>query len=102
MVSATILLPLASSSAFAQAWPEFTPEMLGARGDGRTDDHEALVRLAAAVSRAGGGVVRFGYRKRYLIDRIRVSSGGQRNDLAHVSFNVATGCVSTSTRRRSM
>ena len=39
----------------AQTRQTFTPEMFGARGDGRTDDYSALTRLAAAVSRAWAG-----------------------------------------------
>lgn len=39
--------------------PVFTPEMFGARGDGRTNDSRAMVALAAAVNRNGGGTVNF-------------------------------------------
>lgn len=44
----------------------FTPEMFGAKGDGRTNDSAAMAALAAAVSAAGGGRVRF-RRATYLV-----------------------------------
>lgn len=37
----------------------FTPEMFGAKGDGKSNDSAALAALAAAVNAAGGGTVRF-------------------------------------------
>ena len=37
----------------------FTPEMFGARGDGRTNDSRAMAALAAAVNRNGGGTIVF-------------------------------------------
>lgn len=44
----------------------FTPEMFGAKGDGRTNDSAAMAALSAAVSAAGGGTVHF-RRATYLI-----------------------------------
>lgn len=41
----------------AQIRERFTPEMFGAKGDGRTNDSEAFRRLAKAVNVNGGGVV---------------------------------------------
>ena len=37
----------------------FTPEMFGAKGDGVTDDSDAMAALSGAVSIHGGGSVRF-------------------------------------------
>jgi len=37
----------------------FTPEMFGAKGDGTTNDSDALAALGTAVSANGGGIVRF-------------------------------------------
>jgi polygalacturonase len=49
---------LACVSASARAaGARFSPESFGARGDGATDDYAAFQRLAAAVSRAGGGTI---------------------------------------------
>lgn len=46
------------SSSFAQAGA-ITPERFGARGDGRTNDTEAFVRMAAFVNARGGGEIAF-------------------------------------------
>ena len=85
-----LLLPLGSACA-AQPGPAFTPEQFGARGDGRTDDYPALVRLAAAVSRAGGGTVLFGRRRRYWIGQVQIAEGPGRNAAGHVSFEGCNG-----------
>ena len=44
----------------------FTPEMFGARGDGRTNDSAAMARVSEAVSANGGGTVVF-RRATYLV-----------------------------------
>ena len=75
----------------AQTRRTFTPEMFGARGDGVTDDYAALKRLAAAVNAAGGGLVRFGARRRYLIDRYQIGGGPRRNDVSAISYNRCRG-----------
>ena len=36
-----------------------TPEMFGARGDGQTDDSEAIMALAGALNARGGGAIAF-------------------------------------------
>jgi hypothetical protein len=77
--------------ASAQTGAVFTPEDFGARGDGRSDDYQALRNLAQAVSRAGGGTVRFGRGRHYLIERIQIWGGPNRNDLAHIAFNRCRG-----------
>lgn len=45
-----------------------TPERFGAKGDGRTDDTEAFVRLSAAVNKAGGGAITL-RRTTYIVGR---------------------------------
>ncbi|WP_129794499.1 right-handed parallel beta-helix repeat-containing protein [Sphingosinicella sp. CPCC 101087] len=86
---AALLLPPYAGACAAQRGTVITPEMFGARGDGTSDDYEALVRLAAAVSRLGGGVVRFGRGRRYRVDRIRLTGGSARNEIGHIAF---VGC----------
>src|SRR5687768_9840077 len=89
--AASLLVAVSPSLVRAQSGTTFTPETFGARGDGRTDDYDALKRLAAAVSRAGGGNVRFGRGRHYLIDRIQVWGGPNRNDLTNILFNRCRG-----------
>lgn len=89
--AASLLVAVSPSLVRAQSGTTFTPEMFGARGDGRTDDYDALKRLATAVSRAGGGNVRFGRGRHYLIDRIQIWGGPNRNDLTNILFNRCRG-----------
>jgi hypothetical protein len=49
-----------------------TPEDFGAKGDGVSDDYDALKALADTVSARGGGQVLFGRGKTYRIDRVRI------------------------------
>lgn len=44
-----------------------TPEMFGAKGDGRTNDTEAFTRLADAVTRKGGARIALAPRKTYVV-----------------------------------
>lgn len=76
----------AHTACAAQRGSEFTPEQFGASGDGRTDDHAALVRLASAVSRAGGGTIRFARGRRYRIDQVLATREPNRVDIGHVAF----------------
>lgn len=71
--------------------PEFTPETFGARGDGRSDDYEAMQRLAAAVSAAGGGTIRFGRNRVYRIDRHLLGARGGANRPRSISFERCSG-----------
>jgi len=87
-VAAASFLPLGAACA-ARANQQFSPEMFGARGDGVADDYPALARLAAAVTRAGGGLVLFGRGKRYRVGQVQVTGGAERNDVSHISFE---GC----------
>ena len=54
-----------SRAAFAQE--ALTPEMFGARGDGKTNDTAAFTKLAAAVLRQGGGRIVLGARRTYIV-----------------------------------
>jgi len=56
----------------------FTPEMFGARGDGRTNDSAAMARLSEAVSANGGGTVVF-RRATYLVGAQSASGPRERN-----------------------
>ena len=47
----------AASVAWPQAGGELTPEMFGAKGDGRTNDSRAFAALSAQVNRRGGGTI---------------------------------------------
>jgi hypothetical protein len=89
--AASLLAAVRPGLVRAQSANIFTPEMFGARGDGMTDDYDALKRLAAAVNRAGGGNVRFGRGRHYLIDRIQIWGGPQRNELTNILFNRCRG-----------
>ena len=71
--------------------PTFTPEQFGARGDGRSDDYEAMHRLAAAVNAAGGGTIRFAPNRRYRLDRHITGRGATRNDVRHIAFTRCRG-----------
>lgn len=64
-----------------------TPEMFGARGDGRTDDYDALRRMAAAASGTSGTTILFGRNRRYRIDRVRVTAGPHKNDVSEIAFH---------------
>lgn len=68
-----------------------TPEMFGARGDGRTDDYAALAKLAAASSGTNGALVQFGRGKRYRIDRIAIVAGARKNDISDIAFKNSSG-----------
>ena len=85
------LLWTAGCGAVSAQGPTFTPEQFGARGDGRSDDYEAMHRLAAAVNAAGGGTIRFASNRRYLIDRYITGSGATRNDVRHITFTNCRG-----------
>src|SRR5687768_16951754 len=79
--AATLLIGIGCGRPVSAQSNVFTPEMFGARGDGRSDDYAALQKMAAAVTAAGGGVVRFGRRRHYLIDRVVIWGGPNKADL---------------------
>ena len=80
MCSAVPGAGLHSAAAAAQARPlrRFTPEMFGAKGDGKTNDTTAFQALAEAVNRAGGGEILF-RRRTYVVggQRVRTTEKGQ-------------------------
>jgi hypothetical protein len=77
-VFATGLAVPASCSAGAVGG-NFTPEAFGARGDGTTDDYDALKRMVAAVNSAGGGTVALAPGRTYLLNRYVTSANGVAN-----------------------
>ncbi|MDB5693177.1 MAG: right-handed parallel beta-helix repeat-containing protein [Alphaproteobacteria bacterium] len=60
----------------AQPTDPITPEMFGAKGDGRTNDSAALAAMAAHVNARGGGEVIFRAGATYLVGMQRASAGG--------------------------
>lgn len=80
----------AGASPVAQR-PVFTPEMFGAKGDGVTDDYQAWRTLAEQVSRAGGGRVVCAPRRRYLLNRYRITEGRRRNTVDNIVFRDCHG-----------
>ncbi|HEX5184740.1 MAG TPA: hypothetical protein VFW19_16510 [Allosphingosinicella sp.] len=66
--SALALAPYAVGAADIRALRRFTPEMFGAKGDGRTNDTLAFQALAKAVNEAGGGEILF-RRTTYVVGR---------------------------------
>ena len=80
-----LLLALGSSCIFpaacsAQPAPvEFTPEAFGAKGDGVSDDYDALMRMVHAVNAAGGGTVGFERGRTYFLNRYRTAADEQAN-----------------------
>lgn len=88
--SAAAVLTAAGCGPLAAQGPQLTPEMFGARGDGRTDDYPALLRLAEAANAAGGGAIRFGRGRRYSIGR-HIVGGPSPNNVAHITLRNCRG-----------
>lgn len=83
---------LISTAGRAQAsGKRLTPEMFGAKGDGRTDDYSALRKLAAAASGTNGTSIQFGRGKRYRIERIAIVGGSKKNDVSDIAFSGCSG-----------
>jgi hypothetical protein len=53
-----------------------SPEMLGAAGDGATDDYDALQALVALTNLWGGAKLEFGLHKTYFVNRFATSVNG--------------------------
>lgn len=87
--AAIAMLPLGPAS--AQTGKTFTPEMFGATGDGKSDDYDAFQRLARAVNEAGGGMVQFASRKRYLLDRHQVRGDSSPDAVRRIEFTRCAG-----------
>lgn len=73
-----VALPTACSAQAVR--PQFTPEAFGAKGDGRTDDYDAMMRMVAAVNAAGGGTVGLAGGRTYFLDRY-VTAANQADSL---------------------
>lgn len=70
-------LPMRAADAWQADGRTLTPEMFGAKGDGRTNDSAAFEQLAAIVSGNGGGTVSLGAGKTYIVGVQHASQGGQ-------------------------
>lgn len=56
-VAGTLAIGCAPKAACAAVSQTFTPEMFGARGDGRTNDTRAFAALSAHINKLGGGTI---------------------------------------------
>src|SRR4051812_6126897 len=72
--SAAAAAPIATAESAASE-TGLTPESFGAKGDGRTDDTTAFLRLSAALQAKGGGDVDLRAGATYLVGRQLPSSG---------------------------
>jgi len=63
---------------------------LGAKGDGRTDDYEAIQKAAAQINRAGSGTLVFPP-GRYLLNRISITKGPAPNGNKPITFSRCNG-----------
>jgi hypothetical protein len=70
----------------------FTPEMFGAKGDGRTNDTDAFASLAAAVNADGGGTIEL-RRTTYIVGRqLPGSSSGSTRSFEGQKILEFVGC----------
>jgi len=63
---------------------------VGAKGDGRTDDYDAIQKAAAQINRAGGGTLVFPP-GRYLLNRIAITKGPAPNGNKPITFSRCNG-----------
>src|SRR5690242_16991302 len=78
-------MPLASRAASQLSGPAFTPEMFGAKGDGRTNDTEAFAAMSALVNAAGGGTIVL-RPTTYIVGRLR--RGPERDGVAFAPLDI--------------
>lgn len=78
-------IPLAARAASQPSSAVFTPEMFGAKGDGRTNDSEAFAAMSARVNAAGGGTIEL-RPATYIVGRQR--RGPEREGVAFAPFDI--------------
>jgi hypothetical protein len=79
---------------FAQAAPAggvLTPEMFGARGDGRTNDTDAFEAMSQALEARGGGTIEL-RRATYIVGRQHVGQPGEHYGYVPQRIIGARGC----------
>lgn len=82
-----------ASAARSAATGEFvTPEMFGAKGDGRTNDTQAFIAMSAHVNARGGGTIVL-RPVTYLVGQQRPSAGGKELSFSPSDIMHLTNCA---------
>lgn len=87
--AATALIPAAAPAAIDNV---VTPEMFGAKGDGRTNDTHAFAALSAHVNGNGGGTIVL-RRVTYVVGEQRPGAGGAKPSFAPIDIITLQGCT---------
>lgn len=80
----------AASQPTQPSGPIVNVKEIGAKGDGRTDDYDAIQKAAAQINRAGGGTLVFPP-GRYLLNRISITKGPAPNGNKPITFSRCNG-----------
>jgi len=87
MVWATVL---DASQPTQPSGPIVNVKEVGAKGDGRTDDYDAIQKATAQINRAGGGTLVFPP-GRYLLNRVSITKGPAPNGNKPITFSRCNG-----------